>query len=217
MKKTRILLFAVAGMLMTLTAFSQAQVGIGIKGGLNFANINTTTSIAANYENRTGYHFGAYALFKFTKIGIQPELLYSKQGTTVTFSTSNLDANYDYIAIPVILKLYLVGGLNLQAGVQFGFLGSSTGDVLDTASGAIATNQSLSSYMTSSDFSVPVGIGLDLPFGLNVTGRYNIGVSDVNAKTGTVNPALVSALGTNAAKNQVFQVSVGFRLFKFGS
>ena len=222
MKNARILLFAIVGIMGAHTAFSQAEVALGLKGGINLSSINSgsggSSAITSTYDSRSGYHFGAYALFKFTKIGIQPEILFSKQGHEVTFNSQKLTSNYNYIAIPVILKFYLVGGLNLQAGVQIGFLGSATGDTFTTTPpGYVTSNVALASFMKSTDYSIPVGLGLDLPFGLNFTARYNIGLNDINERTGVINPAVVSSLGTSESKNQVFQFSIGYRLFKLGS
>lgn len=213
----KIILLASFITLSITSATSQVQIALGLKGGINLASINTSGNITSNYESRTGYHLGAYGLFKFTKLAIQPEILFTQQGTTGTFNSQDLEANYNYTTIPIVLKLYLVAGLNLQAGVQFGFLGKSTGDIYNTATDTITEDVELASFMKETDFSVPVGVGWDLPFGLNITARYNIGISDVNEKTGLVNPAVVSALGTSAAKNQVFQVSVGWRLIKLGN
>src|SRR6478609_9394509 len=131
MKKILILIFCVGAI---HSAMAQAEVAIGIKGGLNFSNINPNQSAGASYDSRTGYHFGAYTLLKFGKIGLQPEVLFSKQGTKYTFSTTNVDADFSYINIPVILKLYTVAGINLQVGPQIGFV--SGGDVKTTVSGA---------------------------------------------------------------------------------
>jgi len=64
----------------SLVAFSQAKVQIGLKGGLNVANINRDDA-AATYESTTGYHVGVYGLIKVLNIGIQPEILYSLRGT----------------------------------------------------------------------------------------------------------------------------------------
>lgn len=202
MKQTRILVLSALLSLCGAAAFGQASVSIGIKGGLNFANVDAS-SIAAAYNSRTGYHAGAYVRFKFTKVAIQPELIYSQQGTTVKISTSSFDSNFSYMNIPVILKLYLVGGLNLQVGPQFGFLTSATGPVYDSF-GNVSSGD-IKNQLKGSDISVGLGAGWDLPLGLSIDARYNHGISDIN-----------NSASASAVKNQVFQVSAGFRLFKLG-
>ncbi|MBS1682608.1 MAG: PorT family protein [Bacteroidetes bacterium] len=198
---------------------SQAQVrfDFGLKGGLNFASLNTSSSVAQDYNNRTGYHVGAYAMLKFTKFAIQPEVLFSKQGQTYSFPTSsNLTADFSYINIPIMLKFYLAEGLNLQAGPQFGFLANQTSSITALTNSGTLTTAQLKDFVKSSDVSLALGAGWDLPFGLNITARYNLGLSDINKITGTANPAVVSSLGTTTAKNQVIMISVGYRLFKLG-
>lgn len=217
MKKLKILLLTVFAVVAIQSVYGQAQIAIGLKGGLNFASMTGSTSLSSAYNNRTGYHYGAYVLFKFTKIGLQPEILFSKQGQKFTVNSQNYESNFDYISIPVILKLYLAGGLNLQAGPQFSFLASAKGDVINTSTNGVSTGQDLKNFANSSDVSIALGAGWDLPFGLNIAARYNIGISDINKQTGTVNPALVSSMGTTQSKNQVIQVSVGYRLFKLGN
>ena len=168
-------------------AFGQVKVALGIKGGLNFSKVdvsNVTTS------KKTGYHGGAFALFKFSKIGLQPEIIFSEQGSVVDLEQWDTK----YINIPIILKCYLVAGINLQAGPQFGFLNKAELD-----------GQDIKDLIKSSDFSVALGIGWDAPFRLSFDARYNLGVSDNNDN-----------LGSETIKNQVFQLSVGFRLFNFG-
>lgn len=202
MKRMRIL-FTAAMAVLALQSASAQEVAIGIKGGLNFANINTS-SVGAAYDSRTGYHAGAFVMFKFTKIAIQPEIIYSQQGSTIKFNSSNFDSNFSYLNIPILLKLYLVGGLNLQAGPQFGFLMSATGPV-DSGGGNITTGD-IKSSLKSSDFSAALGAGWDFPFGLNLGVRYNLGLSDINNQA-----------NAEAVKNQVWQVSAGFKLIKFGN
>lgn len=182
-------------MFFALAAYSQAEVSIGIKAGPNFANLDTDASISANYKNRTGFHGGAFALFKFGKIGVQPELLFSQQGSKVTINSQDFDANYSYINVPIVLKLYTVAGINLQAGPQFGFLASEKNEYFDA--------NNIEEDAKSSDFSVALGLGWDLPFGLSIDGRYNLGISDNSDSDAEV-------------KNQVWQFSVGYKLFKFG-
>jgi hypothetical protein len=205
MKNTRILLLAMAGLMISHMALSQAKVALGIKGGLNFANVNAS-SVGAAYNSRTGYHVGAFAMFKLTKIAIQPELIYSSQGTDVTITgvPGSFNSNFDYLNIPVLLKFYLAGGFNLQAGPQFGFLMSAQGPVVNGSTGTVTTGN-IKDDLESSDVSIGVGVGFDLPARLNIDARYNIGVSDVN-----------NGASTSAIKNQVFQLSLGFKLINFG-
>ncbi len=214
MKRIGILVAALA--LCVVAANAQVQLAVGIKGGPNFASLSTSSTLSKNYSNRTGFHAGAYVMLKFAKIGIQPEIIFSKQGQSFQFNSQNYNSNYDYINVPIMVKLYLAGGLNLQAGPQFGFLASSKGAVID-AVGNVSTGQDLKNLVKSSDVSVGVGLGWDLPFGLNITGRYNIGVSDINKYTGKPLPVQSSSFGSQQAKNQVIQISIGYRLFKIGS
>jgi hypothetical protein len=189
--------FALGG----LSAFSQAQVAIGIKGGLNFANIDAS-SINAAYNSRTGYHAGAFVLVKLGKIGIQPELIYSKQGSSVSINSTTIESNYDYFNIPVILKLYTVAGINIQVGPQFGF---ASGNIpYSTLNGQ---GQSVTAFdkLKGSDISAALGLGWDAPFGLTVDARYNLGLTKIN-----------EGLLAKDVKNQVIQISLGFKLFKFG-
>jgi len=182
--------------LVGLSAFSQAQVAIGIKGGLNFANIDAS-SLNAAYNSRTGYHAGAFVLVKLGKIGIQPELIYSKQGSTVRINSTDIESNYDYFNIPIVLKLYTVAGINIQVGPQFGF---ASGNIPYTINGQTAYDK-----LKGSDISAALGLGWDAPFGLTFDARYNLGLTKINE----------GALPKDV-KNQVIQISVGYKLFKFG-
>lgn len=185
-----------AGM-MAGTAQAQ-QLSIGLKGGLNFANLDVTNP-AATYENRTGWHGGALVLAKFGKIGIQPEVIFSQQGSNVQYNTSqSFTSNFDYVNIPVMLKLYTVAGLNLQVGPQFGFL-TNDPEVLDP------DGQPITNAYKNSDISLGLGVGWDLPLGLSIDARYNLGLSEIND-----NPSL------EVTRNQVWQVSAGFKLFRLG-
>lgn len=188
--------FLAVAMFFTIAAYSQAEVSVGIKAGPNFANIDTDASIGANYKNRSGFHGGAFALFKFGQIGLQPELIFSQQGSKVTFNSQDFDANYTYFNIPVILKLYTIAGINIQAGPQFGFLTSQKNELLESVN--------VEADLKNSDLSLALGLGWDLPMRLSIDARYNLGLSD-NSNNSAVE-----------VKNQVWQVSLGYKLFNFG-
>ena len=201
MKKLFVLAAALA---LSTAAFSQAQFSIGLKAGPNFANIDTKSGFGENYKNRAGFHGGAFALIKVGKIGVQPEVLFSQQGSKVTINSQDLKSSFNYINVPIIVKLYTVAGINLQVGPQFGFVSSAESDYIDDM-GNVRSGQDIKDELKSSDFSAALAVGWDLPFGLSIDGRYNLGLSDINKNA-----------GAESIKNQVWQFSLGYKLFKFG-
>lgn len=204
MKKS--ILMSIGLLALSVMTFGQAQFAFGLKGGLNLSKLDINQG-ASNIDNRTGFHGGAFALIKITKIGIQPEVLFSKQGSNFTADTKNYEANFDYINVPIMLKLYLAAGLNLQVGPQFGFL--TTSELVTTAGSVRTTQDAKSLFNKKSDVAVAFGVGWDLPFGLTLDARYNIGLSDVEFKpSSTASPINF--------KNKVIQISLGYKLIKLG-
>jgi len=163
------------------------RIDIGIKGGVNFSKLEIPD---IHTSNKTGYHIGAYSLFKFGNLGLQPEFIFSQQGSKVDLG----DWDTKYINIPIILKLYLGGGFNLQAGPQFGFLNKAELD-----------GNSIEDDLKNADVSIGLGVGWDTPIRVKLDARYNLGVTD-----NSDDPAY------ETIKNQVFQLSLGFSIFKLG-
>ncbi|MGC3946834.1 MAG: porin family protein [Chryseolinea sp.] len=199
------LLFALSFMLLSAGAMAQ-EVAIGIKAGPNFAKLDANSSVAANYSNRTGWHGGAFVLFRGERVGFQPEIIFSQQGTKFNYSGSpDVKSNFNYVNVPLIVKLYTIAGLNLQVGPQIGFLTSAK---LEEPT----STEDVKAQLKSTDFSLGLGVGWDLPFGLSIDARYNLGLSDNSDGLTTASGAKVTDV-----KNQVFQISAGFKLFKFGN
>ncbi|MEM9895335.1 MAG: porin family protein [Bacteroidota bacterium] len=190
MKKIILTFSLLAGVL--LTASAQVKFEVGLKGGANFANAKTDM---LNSDGITSFHGGAFTLLKVASFGIQPEILYSSQGTEINGAR---DVNLDYINVPVMLKLYLPLGLNFQAGPQFGFLTDQLKDI---------DGNGTDDQLKNSDLSAVVGAGWDLPFGLKVDARYILGLSNINE----------SQTVPDEFKNRMFQLSIGYSLFKLGN
>jgi hypothetical protein len=191
MKKINLVVLAI--LLGAGSAFAQG-LSIGIKGGPNFANLDVS-DFSGSLKNKTGIHGGAFVLFKTEKFGIQPEILFSQQGSKIKFDGNETEGSIDYINIPIILKLYTVFGLNLQVGPQFGFLSKAEFD-----------GDNVKDSFKNSDTSLALGVGWDLPLRLSVDARYNLGLSDISDDP-----------NFDTIKNQVWQISVGFKLFNFGN
>lgn len=179
--------------IMALGAISfaaQAQtpdLKLGAKAGVNFANLSNSEG-----DMKTGFHVGVLAeIFINEKFSVQPEVLYSAQGTKYKEGGVEVKANMDYINVPIMAKYYLMDGLNIQAGPQVGFLvKSELGDI-----------DSKDAYQ-SVDFGLNLGAGYELPMGVFFDARYNLGLSKVNKESDS---------GMKDIKNSVIQVSVGYK------
>lgn len=193
MKKT---ILTLSFSLLVMMAFSQAKLGIGLKAGLNSSTVDVNDA-TATYESASSFHGGIYGLIKLTKLGIQPEILYSPQKNSIDVGAGSIESTKVYVDIPIMVKLYLAAGLNIQAGPQFGFLTSA-----ESAQGL-----DISDTLKGSDTSVAIGAGWDAPFGLQANVRYIIGMSDIND---------ISA-STVEIKNRTLQISIGYELFKLGN
>jgi len=192
-------------------SFAQTQFSIGIKGGLNFADLKINDTKNSRLDGRTGYHAGAFVIFKKDRWAIQPEVILSQQGSTLTINNTDFESNFNYINIPVIFKYYLVeskngGGINAQIGPQLGILSSARADVFDSVAFILNRDQDVKHDYKKSDVSLCLGAGWDSPFGLSIDLRYNLGLTRIEEEESA----------RNATKNQVFQVSIGFKLMKFG-
>ena len=124
-------------------------------------------------------------------------------------NSENFESNFSYVNVPIILKLYTIGGINIQAGPQFGFITNAEAPVYEQVAGSgTVTVRDVKDRMKSSDFTVALGLGWDLPFGLTIDARYNLGLSKIYDEA--------PSQQTDDAKNQVFQLSLGYKLIKLG-
>jgi hypothetical protein len=135
-------------------------IGLGIKAGANFSNPSTTN---IDISSATNYHFGAYVNLNFSdKFGISPEVLYSVYGS----KWNNVSVDFNYLAIPVMLRFKPIKFLSLEAGPQFSFLTKADASIKD--------------QLKSNDFGLAFGAGLHLPLGFNIGARYIYGFSNIS-------------------------------------
>ena len=175
MNKLTVLVFAI---LISANGFSQ-EIDFGVKVGANFATLSDAEN---GPSSKTGFQAGIFAGLKLSdKIGIQADVLYSQQGAK--FSATDFDLTY--VNIPVVLKYYVFKGLNIQAGPQFGIVVDD--NIKELSSGILEAE--------TSDVSGIIGLGFDLPFGLRIDGRYNIGFTEVIKDYKGKNTVITLAVG----------------------
>lgn len=198
--KKAISIFAVLFLFAGFSAL--AQVGFGIKGGLNLTTLNVEDP-ELSYDSRTGYHAGIFLRGKFDKVGIQPELLFFTQSgeyrSAGIFGTTR--ESFTYLSIPLILKFYPVAGLNIQLGPQFGFLIDGEREYEDPLFGS--GTKDITDYYKKSDVSLSLGGGYDTNFGLTLDVRYNIGVKDINNEA-----------NGDEARSRIFLLSLGWNFLR---
>jgi len=184
------MVLAVIGLAAFTSYNSNAQFIKGIKAGYNsaalgFSNMDGIDEVKA----RHGFHAGGFAGFKLAIITIQLDAVYSQQGATLTSGTDELEVKNNYLNIPVVGKINL-GPINLQAGLQYGFLISSKLNDVKDEDGF---------FYKKSDFGIPVGVGVDISK-LMLEARYVIGIANIN-----------NTSDDDTIANGVLQISAGIK------
>lgn len=188
--------------IVTLLAFgAYAQIGAGIKAGANFADQDIE---GINTESTTGYHFGAFFTFDISEnFELQPEILFSKQGSELTLSSLTREVDYSYLTIPVLVKLKIMRFINLHAGPQFNILFDAEFEEAGTL-----VREEITDQINTLDFALAFGGGVNLPKGFLLGLRYVVSVSDIND-----NYIPASLTVAPEIKNHTLQLYLGYRFF----
>jgi hypothetical protein len=184
---------------LTVAFAANAQIQIGVKAGLNIANLRSSDAyyvIHSNLSQLTSFNGGLItSVHLFADFFIQPEVYYSRQGLNGSKIMGEFAFKYDYLNVPVLLKYQFKCGPFIETGPQFGFLMSEK----NVANGvSFDLNE-----VKNSDFSWAFGLGYQLKtFPLGLDFRYNLGLTDIykDKELGVV-------------KNSVYQIDL-FWLFK---
>lgn len=185
------LLFSLC-LLLTLGVFAQeAQAqrsgGFGIRGGVNFANLNDTDF---DTKSRTGLMIGAYTSFPIpnSPVVIQPELLYTQKG----FKSGGDTYKLGYVELPVLARFDFITDGSITPHVYFGpYLGLNVSAKVDGDGGLFGGDANIEDQVKGTDFGVTVGGGLDFGrFDLGV--RYGAGLTEVFEEGGSAKNGVLS-------------------------
>lgn len=175
------------------SSYSQESIKIGIKGGLNVANIRGYGTSPDN-SPQPGFHAGFYAnIVLKKKFGIAVEVLYSQKGT-ITKTNPEYFVRINYFEIPVLFTYELYERLTAQVGLTIGFPVQ-----------AYVRQDSSRSFLntcTQPTLSIPIGMVYEFDNGLNLGWRADFGASNISTPSG------------DGGKNYVFMLSVGYSFYK---
>jgi hypothetical protein len=185
------------------TAYSFAQIGLGIKGGVNFANVGGADA-APNSKTLTGFAAGGYLEISLPLLfTIQPEILYSQKGFTADeniFGTNvKVTGNLNYLEIPVLVKY----SFPVPVVKPSLYVGPAMGILLSAKAKAEALGQStetdIKDQTTSMDWGLVFGASANIAI-ITVDVRYTLGLTSLDKNS------------SSKAYNRVFSIMVGIPL-----
>jgi hypothetical protein len=155
-------------LLMSPAVLAQHHPNIGVKGGLNFYNLDGS----GKSDLKTGLNLGLLSHIHLTnQFAFQPELMYSAQGTKLGGSDNSL--NLDYINIPLLFQYMFDNGFRIHAGPQVGFL-------VNAKAKSGNTSVDVKDDYNSVDLGLSIGgsyVFTETGFGIDA--RYNHGLSNI--------------------------------------
>jgi len=175
--------------LSTLTTFAQ-ETQYGLKAGANYSN-HTGDTFIFEYDAKVGFYAGGFVNIPINQnFKIQPELLFSLQGTKYT---SGLEMNSsqgdpisgDFVSrvneftlvLPVMAQYYITNSFYMEAGPQLDFIIDRTDEVIETPINDNNFNNVNVSNYDKFELGLAAGLGYDLTKNLILNVRYFHGVT----------------------------------------
>jgi Outer membrane protein beta-barrel domain len=185
---------------------------IGIKAGLNFANVTKASTI--NGSSRSGFHAGLLLGAASKKIfGFQTEFMYSKQGYDYKSGTKTGTVDLDYITSVNLTCINITKYFSIQFGAQTAFLLNAKVDSSGSSTGNASLDKAMDFY-NRFDYGFAGGIEIHPVSGLLIGARMNISFSnlykDFSSGSSGTPPSFVPKVDV---KNNLFQIFAGW---KFG-
>jgi len=172
---------------------ADAAIRFGIKGGVNGANIiGEDATLEGNWKNKIAFCGGVFLSLGIGKIvAIQPEVLYTMKGAQIEVTEGEITytgkLQYNYIEIPLLLKLRLPLGIVTPfvfAGPSVGF---KLGDAIISYSDGAGTVEEPIEGFENLDYGAVFGGGLELGRHIWLDVRYSSGlqklITDVEGGT----------------------------------
>jgi len=187
---------------------------IGIKAGLNFANVTKASDI--NSSSETGFHGGIFLAPPSKGIlASRTELLFSRQGYNYKTNTNTGNVNLDYIMLPQFLAINITKFVQLQVGLQMAFLISAKADST-SSSVEYGAYGDIMEFYNRIDYGLGGGVEVHPISGLLVGARINVSFGDLYSTNPEdyANGTPPSFIPKVDVKNNLFQLFVGWRFGK---
>ena len=186
------------GLLAGVAGAANAQeFRLGVKAGVGLASISGDGASGTNKKNLVVPSAGLMADISFSDlISFHPELLYSQKGFRYESGSNYAQSRLSYLDLPLLLRVK-AQGLFFEAGPQVGFLIAEKDEINVQGVGTMTSTSTDGTRKVDAGYIV--GVGYQLPQGLELGIRYNGGISDI------IDPS-----GSSKVRNSVFQFQLGY-------
>lgn len=167
------------------TSFSDKGSGFlmkyGVKAGLNMTSMSNGMAFDPGFGMGVGFRVGGFLNMRWgyrtensskgTGLwGFQPELMYSNQA--VKTDAGNIKMNY--IAVPLLLKVYPTTALSIEVGPELSYLISTSPSTMAVDGAEIKVGD-----CKGMNVGLAAGLAYDFEMGLTVGARYTYGFTDM--------------------------------------
>ena len=200
-----------------ITGSAQSDNVFGVKAGTNFSQFTPDVEIAGvealDYRLKIGYYAGVFYSVKVSeKFSVQPELLFANQGTRTSLGDIpvrqvipepeilvDIRTNVKELAIllPVTLRYQVTKSFFLEIGPQLSYAIERTevikrNELDPSTEGDEVADSAFVNDFDRFDAGINLGIGVPLSKGLELNGRYTLGIieRDDNYKTSVISIGL---------------------------
>ena len=187
---------------------------IGIKAGLNFANVTNASSI--NSGSRSGFMVAIF-LAPASKgiISYNTEIGFSQQGYDYQTNSNTGNVTLNYIMMPHLIGINITRFFQLQLGAQTAYLINAKADSSKSQSSSSNPYSKLTDYYNRFDYGAAAGFEIHPVLGLLIGARYNISFGDLYKNISNPTPGETpSFIPKVDAKNNVVQIFAGWRFGK---
>ena len=194
-----------AMMVATLSANAQLADGtfsLQPKAGLTLSEITSNDA-----RIKAGFTAGVEAQYQVNYwFGVAAGVSYAQQGTKIKDYDSKVKTSY--VNVPIMAKFYPVKRLALGAGIQPGFMTSAKITEVQLLGGK--GDMDIKDACNTFDFSIPLSVAYEAPFGLVIEARYNAGLTNV-AKDAFKGGNYDTYDKVTKNKNSVFMLTIGYK------
>lgn len=167
------------------TSFSDRGSGFlmkyGVKAGLNMTSMSNDMAFDPGFGMGIGFRVGGFLNMRWgyrtensskgTGLwGFQPELMYSNQAV----KTDAGDVKMNYIAVPLLLKVYPTTALSIEVGPELSYLISTSPSTMAVDGAEIKVGD-----CKGMNVGLAAGLAYDFEMGLTVGARYTYGFTDM--------------------------------------